>query len=69
MTNKVKKSADAIVKKYLMGNYTRSEAHQALTELNSCCFTMCLYDLATFDLGETQEYIHNLQDKYTCEKV
>ena len=69
MFDKVKKSADRIIKQYIMGNYSRIEAHNALNELNSCCFAMYDFNLAEFDPGETQDYIHALQNKYTIETV
>ena len=65
MTRKVKKAACHIIKKYQMGTISQNEAHNLLTELNNTCFAMYNFDLSPIDPGETQEYIHALQDKYT----
>ena len=65
VTAKVKTAADNIIWKYQMGNLSKNDAHNMLTELNETCFAMYDFDLFAFDPGETQEYIHSLQDKYT----
>lgn len=69
MFEKVKRAADRIVWQYQMGNYNRIEAHNALNELNDCCFAMYNFGLADVDPGKTQDYIHALQEKYTIEFV
>lgn len=69
MTNRIKKSADNIVWKYQMGYLSRMDAHKMLTELDTTCFAMYNFDLAPIDPGETQDYIHTLQEKYTIETV
>lgn len=62
---KVKIAADHIVWKYQMGHLSREDTHKILNELNSTCFSMYNFSLFDFDPGETQEYIHTLQEKYT----
>lgn len=62
---KVKRSADKIIKNYLVGYLSREDAHKMLSDLNATCFAMYTFELARIDPGETQEYIHALQEKYT----
>lgn len=62
---KVKRCADKIVRKYQIGYLSREDAHKMLTDLNATCFAMYDFELARIDPGETQEYIHALQEKYT----
>lgn len=69
MTNRIKKSADNIVWQYQMGYLSQMDAHKMLTELNTTCFAMYIFELSPIDPGETQEYIHALQEKYTTETV
>lgn len=63
--DKVKRSADKIVNQFQVGYLSREDAHKMLTELNATCFAMYDFNLARIDPGETQEYIHALQEKYT----
>lgn len=65
MTRNVKKAACHIIKKYQMGDISREYAHELLAELNNTCFAMYTFNLSPIDPGETQEYIHALQEKYT----
>lgn len=63
--DKVKRAADKIIKNYLVGYLSREDAHDRLTRLNNTCFEMYDFELMRIDPGETQEYIHALQEKYT----
>lgn len=67
MKTKFKNAANHIVWKYQMGHISRSDAHEQLTQLNSTAFAMYTFNLtpSDFDPGEIQEYIHELQMKYT----
>lgn len=66
LTAKAKCSADNIIRKYLSGDYGRDEAHEALNELNRTCFAIYDFELAVIKPGELQDYIHDLQNRYTC---
>lgn len=66
LKRRIYNAADQIVKDYQMGRLTRSQAHRDLTNLHDTVFSMYDFRLSgKVDPGEVQEYIHELQGKYT----